>query len=280
MAIETRDQLINALANNSSRIVIDKASLANAVAGQIFSLWRATGQPAQGAIPGTTPALCTSALTGAMGFTNQVAPATSYLGWLSLVASNSALGLEVHDRIAHVGGLVLNVTTAQTITGLNLTAGGLNPPAARLGAANFSDGQWFLEVYTDGGATASNATVNVTYNDGTSGNLNVIAVGGTLRIGRMIPLTPFIPVGDQGKFIRGINSVTLNASTTVAGNFGFTYTRQRTGFGLEQANKQQELEWARLGLPEVPNDSCLMLAMTCSTTSTGTLRGQGKIPHG
>lgn len=34
MAITTRDGLIDALANNSSRIVIDKASLANAAAGQ------------------------------------------------------------------------------------------------------------------------------------------------------------------------------------------------------------------------------------------------------
>lgn len=42
MSITTRDELIDALANNSSRIVIDKASLANAAAGQYFSLWTAT----------------------------------------------------------------------------------------------------------------------------------------------------------------------------------------------------------------------------------------------
>ena len=279
MTIANRDQLINALANNTSRLVIDKASLANAVAGQTFSLWRATGQPAQAAIP-TTAALCTKALTGAFDFTNQTSPATSYLGWLSLVTGNSAVGVEFHDRIAHLGGLVLNVTTAQTITGLNLTSGGLNPPAERLGASNYSDGQWFLEVYSDGGATASNATINVTYNDGTSGNLNTIAVGGTLRAGRMIALTPSIPTGDQGKFIRGINSVTLSASTGTAGNFGFTYTRQRTGLGVSLANKQEQYTWAQIGLPEIPNDSCLMMVMTCGTTSTGTVRGQGKIVHG
>jgi hypothetical protein len=279
MTITTRDQLINALANSSSRIVIDKASIANMVAGQLCSLWRATGQPAQAAIP-TTATVPTTATTGAMSFTNQTAPATSYLAWLSLVTGNSALGVEVHDRIAHLGGLVFNVTTAQTITGLNLTSGGLNPPADRLGAANYSDGQWFLEVFTDGGATASNATINVTYNDGTSGNLNTQAVGGTLRAGRLIPLTPLIPTGDQGKFIRGINSVTLSASTGTAGNFGFTYTRQRTGLGVSIANKQETFDWAQLGLPEVPNDSCLQLVVTCGTTSSGTVRGQGKIAHG
>ena len=42
MAITTRDQLINAIANNSSRIVLDKANLANQVAGQMFGImdWR------------------------------------------------------------------------------------------------------------------------------------------------------------------------------------------------------------------------------------------------
>jgi hypothetical protein len=278
MTITTRDQLINALANNSSRIVVDKASLGNAVAGQLFSLWRATGQPAQGAIPGTTPAVPTNATLGAFQFNQQTAPATSYLGWMALASGNAATSPEVHDRIAHMGGLVLNVTTAQTITGLDLLS--LAPPAARLGDAGYADVQWFLEVYADGGATASNATINVTYGDGTSGNLTVVAVGGTLRAGRMIPLTPLIPVADQGKFIRAINSVTLSASTTVAGNFGFTCTRQRTVLTLPVANKTEPVDWAVLGLPGVPNGSCLQFVVLCSTTSTGTLRGQGKIAHG
>ena len=281
MTITTRDQLISALGNNASRIVIDKASLANAAAGQLFSLWRATGQPAQAAIPGTTPAVPTKATLGAIDFTNQTSPSTSYLAWIGgLVAGNAAMGFEVHDRIAHMGGLVLNVTTAQNITGLDIGTGALNPATARLGAANFSDVQWFLEVYTDGGATAANATVNVTFGDASSNNLAVIAVGGTLRAGRMISLTPFIQAADQGKFIQRINSVTLSASTGTAGNFGFTCTRQRTAMPVLVANKPESFDWAQLGLPEVPNDSCLCLAAQCSTTSTGTVRGQGKIAHG
>ena len=77
MTISTRDHLINALGNNASRFVIDKASLSNAAAGQFHSLWRATGQPGQGAIPGAA-AVCDNTLTGAMGFSQQTAPATSY----------------------------------------------------------------------------------------------------------------------------------------------------------------------------------------------------------
>jgi hypothetical protein len=276
MTIANLDGLISALGNNSSRILIDKASLANAAAGQFFSMWRSAGLPAQGAIPGTTPAICTSALTGAMGFTNQTAPATSYIGYLAITSSLNALSGEIHDRLAHMGGLVLNVTTAQTITGHDLSTLGL--VAARRGDANYSDVQWWLEVYSDGGATASNATINVTYDDASTGNLNVVAVGGTLRAGRMINLTSFIPTA--GRFIRGINSVTLSASTTVAGNFGFTATRVRSAFDTEIANKHRVLDWQATGLPEVPNDSCLMLVVLCNTTSTGTLRGTGKIVHG
>jgi hypothetical protein len=278
MAITDGNQLLDALGNNSSRIVIDKASLGNQLAGRFCSLWRATGQPAQGAIPGTTPAVPTKATLGAIDFTNQVAPATSYLAWLNGTSSNNAQSFEVHDRIAHMGGLSLNVNTLQSITGLDLTT--LAPGAARIGAANFSDLQWWLEVYADGGATVSNATINVTYDDASTGNLNVQAVGGTIRVGNLFALTPLIPTAKQGNFIRGVNSVTLSAATGAVGNFGFTCSRPRTILPLPLANKPEVGDWASLGLPEIANDACLSLVVLPSTTSSGTLRGGGKIAHG
>lgn len=272
------DTIAAALGNTAAdRLIIDKASIANMTAGTFCSLWRATGQPAQGAIPGTTPAIPTKATTGAPNFSNQTSPTENFLLWAYAASGNSAMGPEVWDRVAHMGGLVLNVTTQQNITGLDLSASGLNVPAARLGASNYSDIQWFLETYTDGGSTASNATINVTYDDATTGNLNVQAVGGTLRASRLLPLTPLIPTGQQGKFIRGINSVTLSASTGTAGNFGFTAVRPRTAMPLNVANKTETFDWAQLGLPVIPSDACLMYALLTSTTSTGTLRGGAKI---
>lgn len=269
--------IFNALANSPSRIVIDKANIANQTAGGFASLWRSTGQPGQGAIP-TSAAIPTSSLLGAMGFANQTDPIKSYLGWLYVVSSNAGTNVEIHDRLAHYGGLVLNSTSQQNLSGMNLATLGLSED--RRGDTNYSDVQWWLEVYTDGGATASNATINVTYDDDSTGNLNVQAVGGTLRAGRLLPLTPLIPTGQQGKFIKGINSVTLSASTTVAGNFGFTATRPRSSVSLDVANKGQVFDWAQLGASEIPNDACLQLLMICITTSTGTLRGGGKIAHG
>lgn len=274
MTISTRDQLINALANNASRVVLDKASLANTVAGQFFSLWQSTGVPGAGATP-TTAVIPTYTTTGAVGFTQQTAPATSYLGWLRTSTGNPITTVEVHDRVAHMGGLSGTVTTAQTV-GVDLSSGGLNLVAARRGDANYSDVQWWIEIYTALGATGVNATVNVTYDDASTGNLAVIALGATPRAGRMYPLISAV----AGRFIRGVNSVTLSATTGTAGNFGVTATRQRSAIDTDVANKAVVYDWAQLGLPEIPNDACLMFVVLCSTTTTGTVRGQGKLAHG
>lgn len=277
MAISGLDPLITALGNNSSRVIMDKASLASQVAGVYCSMWRATGIPAQGAIP-TTAAVPTSATLGAMAFANQTSPATSYLAWLFSTSSNATTTLEIHDRIAHMGGLVLNVTTSQTITGMDLST--LAPAADRVGAANYSDVQWWLEVYTAGGATASTATINVTFDDASTGNLNTIAVGGTIAASRCYGMDALRTTSQQGKNIRGINSVILSASTGTAGNFGFTATRPRSVLPMLVANKTEVADWAQTGLPEIPNDSCLFPMIISPNTSSGTLRGGGKIAHG
>lgn len=278
MAITTVDGIVNALGNNSSRVVIDKASIANAVAGQMYSLWRAIGQPGQGAIP-TTPAVCNNALLGAMGFNQQVAPATSYAGWFASYCSNSAVTIEVHDRLAHMGGLNATLLTSQTVN-LDLNAYSSDNIVDRIGDANYSDVQWWMEWYTDTGATASNATINVTYNDGTSGDLTLVAVGGTVRASRLISLNGLIPAASSGKFIRDVNTVILSASTGTAGNIGFTATRPRAIMPLNLANKSEIFDWAQLGFTEIKNSSCLFPIQLCSTTTTGIVRGSGKIAHG
>ena len=279
MTITTVDGLVSAMGNNSSRIVIDKASIANAAAGQFHSLWRATGQPGQGAIPGAA-ASCDNTLLGAIQFTQQTAPATSYLGILEGLCSNAGSTLEVHDRLAHMGGLNGTLTTAQTV-GLDLNAILASDNLdARKGDANFSDVQWWLEWYTDTGGTAVTATVNVTYNDGSSGNLTGISLAATRRASFMQPLNNSIPAADSGKYIRDVNTVTLSATTGAAGSFGVTATRYRAALYKPLANVRFTADWAGLGLPEIPNESCLFCIQLAGTTSTGIVRTTGKIVHG
>lgn len=279
MTITTRDQLIDAMANNSSRVVIDKASISNTATGQFHSLWRATGQPGQAAVP-TTAAVCDDTLLGAIQFQQQTAPATSYLSILESLNSNSATTIEIHDRLMHMGGLSGAVATAQTVNlDVDANLASLNL-SARKGDANYSDIQWWLEWYTDTGSTAVNVTVNVTYNDGSSGNLTAAALGTNRRASYMLPLNNLIPAADSGKYIRDVNNLTLSATTGTAGNFGVTATRYRAANFMPVANARFTSDWAGLGLPEIPNSSCLQLIMMCGTTTTGTLRGTGKISHG
>jgi hypothetical protein len=244
-------------------------------------LWRATGQPGQGAIP-TTAAICTNSLLGGMNFSQQTPPATSYGGYAFAYGANSAITIEIHDRLMHMGGLsgTIFTPTVQTVN-LDVHANiASNNLAERIGDSNYSDIQWWMEWYSDTGGTASNATINVTYNDGTSGDLTVVAVGGTLRASRMISLNGLVPSAASGKFIRDINTVTLSASTTGAGNFGFTASRVRMSMPMNIANKTEVFDWAQLGFPEIYNESCLWPIELCSTTTTGIVRGGGKIVHG
>lgn len=280
MTITTLDGLVSAMGNNSSRIIIDKASITNTVAGQFHSLWRATGQPGQAAIP-TSAATCDNTLLGSLQFTQQTAPATSYLSILEGLCGNAGTTLEIHDRLMHMGGLSGTTTPGAQTVNLDLFANtGSDNLDVRKGDANFSDVTWWLEWYADTGATASNATINVTYNDASSGDLTVVAVGGTVRASRMIPLNGLIPAAAAGKYIRDVNSVALSASTTTAGNFGVTATRYRAALYQPIANARFTADWAGLGLPEIPNESCLMAIQVAGTTSTGVVRATGKIIHG
>ncbi len=277
MTIASLDGLVSALGNNSSRIIIDKASIASQAAGTFVSLWRATGQPGQGAIPAAA-AVCNNALTGAIGFTQQTAPATSYGAYLEAATSNSAMTLEIHDRMIHMGGLNGTLTTAQTV-GIDFNGITADNMAKRIGDSNYSDIQWWLEWYTATGSTAVTATVAVTYNDGTTGTLSA-SLAATRPASFMLPLNGLIPSAAAGKFIRGITSVQLSATSGTAGSFGVTATRPRMTIGCPIANFKFVADWAALGLPEIYNSSCLFPIVLTSTSSSGTVRGGGKIAHG
>lgn len=277
--IENIDNLVKALGNNSSRIVLDKASIASQTANSFCSLWRATGQPGQGAIP-TVVATCNNTTVGTIGFNQQMSPSTSYGAYLEIATGNAAMTMELHDRLANMGGLNGTLTTAQSVN-LDLnTLLATNNIGTRKGDANYSDVQWWLEWYTATGVTAVTATIAVTYNDGTTGNLSALSLAAARPASHMIPLNSLIPSAQSGKFIRGIVSVTLSATTGTAGNFGVTVTRPRMTLSSPFANFKFIADWAQLGLPEIYNSSAIFPIVLTSTTSTGTVRGGGKIAHG
>ena len=180
----------------------------------------------------------------------------------------------------HMGGMSGIVATAQTASvdvSANLATSNLD---ARKGDANYSDISWWLEWYTDTGSTVVTATVNVTYNDASTGNLTAVSLAATRRATFMQLLNGLIPAADSGKYIRAVNTVTLSATTGTAGSFGVTATRYRAALYKPIANARFTGDWAGLGLPEMQNYSCLQLIQIAGAASTGAVRATGKIIHG
>lgn len=282
MTIATVDQL--SLANDSryQDVLISKASLANSAAGQYFSLWTSAGLPATGAAPGGVgvgPVVPNNTTTGAFTLVDAVAPQANYISELEMSSVNALTTLEIHDRLAHQSGFSAIVTTAQ-IAAFDFNSLSTSNVVERKGDANYSDIQWWLEWYAQTGATASNATINVTFNDGTTNNLTVVAVGGTVRIGRMIPLNSLIDTVDQGKYIRGVNNITLSASTGTAGNFGITATRYRGSILAKSINVRNRAIWEQIGFPQVYNQSALFPVVLTNAATTGIINSNVRVVSG
>jgi hypothetical protein len=231
---------------------VNKTSIANAVAGQLMSLWRATGNPTQPAIPGAA-AIVTNATAGALLMAALTTGDTRYIDAFAL-NSSSAGTIVAFDRVINDG----------TLNGTLLTAQAINTPAlpARAPAAECD---WYLEWYTDTGATAATATVAVTYTDATTSNI-AVALTATMRAARMLQIVPV-----AGKIIASVQTVTLSVSTGTAGNFGVTCVRRLAVSAIvATANIGDRLESM---LRKIDAASCLMLGVECSTTSTGQVSG-------
>lgn len=259
MSITNMDTLVAGLIKGT-RPSIYKATIASLTAGTIASLWRATGIPAQGAIPSTF-AVCDNTLLGCIPLPSLSIGENLYLGKIHISCSiaNSFLLL---DRLAHMGGLNGTLTTAQTV-GVNIST----PASNGRCQADGSDVEWFLEWYTATGATAVTATI--TYVDQTDTTRTcTVSLTATRPAGCMLPIIP-----NAGQSIKSITSVQLSATTGTAGNFGVTACKKLTNYAVMIANIGQNYDFADLGLPEIKQSSCLMIAVICTSTSTGVVIG-------
>lgn len=260
MALDTMDKLVAMLAAGSNDPIY-KASIANTAAGQFCSLWRATGMPTQGAIPGAF-ATCTNALAGAIALPS-LGALQGYVARLSLMGATPNTWI-IYDRLAQMGGLSGTVTTSQTVNVDLVTASG----AGRC-LASGADVMWFIEVYTDMGSTGVNATVNYNDQNDSAVNAAAIALGATPRAARMYQIIP-----NAGTTIKKVNTVTLSATTGTAGSFGVTACSRQTATGQPTANVAPPGDFAAIGCPEFKATSCLQIVALCTTTSTGALMGE------
>jgi hypothetical protein len=272
MAITTLDGLVAALAASTRQVaVINKASISTQATSGYSSLWRATGTPAQGSIPAGA-AICSDATTGALiDFTAATGGEAVYLAHVALLnATNSSMNFELHDRLAHMGGLS-GVTTGNQTVSVDVT-GTSNNLAARRGATGYVDVLWWAEIYTDIGTTGQTCTVTYTNAGGTSGQTTTFTLGGASpanQDSRMFPI-----IGANGEKIQSIQTVSIGTTTGTAGSWGITATRKLTSINTPLINNFTVADWAKLGLPRIENEACLFGINLCGTTSTGNWLGQ------
>jgi hypothetical protein len=265
--IITRDEIVAALSAGVTYPVI-KATIATQGTGGWSSLWRATGTPAQGAIPGAA-AICDVALTGCLGALATPGGGQRNAVLRASMTSGSAGPLVILvDRLSHMGGLNGTTTPGNQTVNVDLTT-----LAGTRCASDYSDVVWWAEIYTDIGTTAVTMTVNYT-DSGNTGRTTTLSFGGASPLNQDSRIFPIIPAAATPLPIKSVQSISLSASTLTAGSFGITATREIAPFALPLvANYADLYDWARLGAPTVAGDACLAFIQLCTTTSTGALQG-------
>lgn len=270
MAITSPDDLVNAIANNSQFGMALTRSIANQNAAGYTDLWLYQDWPKFTTtvtdIPGTTAAYLTKATKGALkNFTNPTAPDKLYLASANGFSTTAGHNLLLVDRLAHVGGLNGTTLTAQTV-GIDLRIASANVSAERIGASDYSDIVWAMEIYTDIGTTARNLSINYRNAAGTDGQTQSFTnlIGGASpanRAGRLFLLDNITGGCSQ------INSCTLSASTGTAGNFGFVAYRILNVIPVGVTGSAYD--WTASALIEIPDDACLAAIIMAGNATTG-----------
>ena len=262
----TQSDVINGLARCTASGFsqdINKNSITT-VSGFDYSGWTCGGNPAAGSAP-TSWAHPTHLTTGALN-PRQINPAVGATMRLLYAELRPSVGSQTyifHDRIGHMGSLSGISTTAQTVNA-TLTAAAADGRCE----ANGGDVEWWLEWYSATGSTAVNATVNVTYSDDSTGNV-VVALPASVPVGRMYR----IPPSSGNLTIKGVNTVTLSATTGTQGNFGVTATDRKFAFSNAAANTAWVADWAMLAMADLGRNACLFCRTYAVGTTFGTLAG-------
>lgn len=212
-----------------------------------YGTWTANS----GGTPTTSVAL-TKATTGAqlpdIPDTGDQFLQVTTLGYQTHTQMNVGLPM-ITDRLVHSGGLVANITTAQTT----------NLPTAAL--PRYTDGIGVmigLDVYTATGGTATTVTASYTNQDGTPGRTTqAVAWTASAPVGRRF----ILPLQDGDTGVRSVESVTFAGNTAAAGNVGVTLFKP---LGWAHSNAMhQNGQWGEAmaalygGLFQVHNDACI-----------------------
>jgi len=265
MAITTQNGLIAAMA--TGKTVNFYKGLSTAAAGFVTSLFRIAGLPAAAPAVAASPGTALSRTsTGAMFI--PPASLTSYITNYEGVSGSTGT-MVLADRLVEVGGLSGIVTTAQTVNSVALPA--------RASAAD--DVELWLEVFTLAGTTTSSVTASYTNNLGVAGRTATLVGGipatGT-PVGRSYQMA--LQAGDTG--VQSVQTVTIGASTGVAGNLGIVLRRTMLFGPIVANNIGFFMGYAETDLQRLADEACVELLYIATTTATGTIQGNFGVAQG
>ncbi len=272
MAFADLGSLLAGMASGAYRLPFNRNSTSSMIIGSEASLWRGTGFPAQGAVPGAA-AICNASTTGALPLAPRTGAQERIISSVAFMGGAVGHTFLIEDRLGHMGGLSGTVTTAQTVA-LDIHANiATNNLAERVGASDYSEIEWYLEWYTATGSTAATPTASVTFNDGTTGTVNAWVLGATALPASVAASRRYKLATTNGKYIRSVESVTLSATTGTAGSFGVTAVRRLTQLETVVANVLQVRDWSTLTAPRIVDNACVTRGQVCNATSTGVSQG-------
>jgi hypothetical protein len=253
MALANIADYISGLAGVQKTLFVSQASLTTTT-NFVYSLWKAVGYPAVGATPSTTGAACDSTTLGCFGFSDASVGTNRLISFVVIGAASKNYIL--CDRLAHVGGYSGTATGTQSF-GVTV----VGTAAARLGAADYSDVEWYLEWYSSTGSSAVTATITYTNGAGTGSRTTTVSIPASVIASRVIRI-----IGSGGESIQSIQSV-QHATTGTAGNYGITalkYVAEGCGANMSVGGASDTV------LAAVPDDAGLFFLCRSGSTSSAT----------
>lgn len=240
---------------------VGAGAAAPTVAGRFTSLWEYNGAPSHGVAP-TTVAVPTNDTAGGM---RQTDPGGGRQKWLlGITAMSTQLGtLVLYDRLLHIGSLDGTVATAQSVGGT----------LDRYTGSESIGNQIWIEITTQIGSSATTITASYTNQDGNPATTVATPIGGTgLREAQRQIVLP-LASGDTG--VRGVTSVTLNATTGTAGNFEVLIVRPLLFLPMAVTcnGAVKDLISGFPALIEVKTDACLAMSWLANTTTVPIIYG-------
>lgn len=253
MAITTLDGLIAAA---SQRVGIFKTASRTSVAAIPFSVFDQAGNPGAGTLAGTSTTAGVVPTDATAGFPsiNAFGGATGYISKIEF-GNTVAARMTLFDCLFKAGAYAFNA---------NVTLSAQPSYSTRvLGGTDYTNTEIWLETVT---AFTGNQSIAVTYTNqsGTAGrSTGTIATGVAPTVGRMLQLP--LQAGDTG--VQKIESVVSTVATV--GTFNVLVLRRLWQGRVRIANDGDVHDMLKTGLPQIFEDSALMVVVTADSTATG-----------